>query len=608
MPAAGVALLTAALCGVVLVVRLRWSFALTVAACVLVPPTLPFVTRLSPYLPASRAVVLALGLRLLLDLRAGRLPATVFRWTPVHTAFTAFLVIVYAAAVVPAQPGTDPQQMTVAALNLAEQFLVLVIVLACVRGIGDLRWVLGAVGAVLLASCGIGIVEHATGSSWGHWLFGRQVARSIASNPLETRVGKVRVRAGAEYALQFAWVTAMTLPVLLAWAGSMRVQLRRWLPLVAAPVAVVVLAEYWAYSRTALAALGAVAVVTAVAARHRRLLVATLTVGVAGVIAFYSAGVLQNGYVGLPSGYASVRTYRLPPILAVASEHPLHGLGLGGLSSLGVVSTDTSYVQLYADAGLVSLAALAVLLVVAAVACVPGLRAADPATRLAAAAGVAGCLAMIAGGFAYDALRSPASSRPFWIVAAIGLVASERAAGPLRGFMRVRARTLVAVAVAAAAAGLLVLVATPRHYARLYEFSTISPVRETQPLDPVAVGQTMIHTVCGVATVVEESSPGTLTCRDLKQAAGVGELRVQSPSPQQVTATTERIRATVADVGLRAFALDAQTPVRAGRPTAAQWAPVWLPVVAVLALLLLPAAAGRGINRSPDPPPEVTTG
>jgi hypothetical protein len=596
MPNAGIALVAGCLCAVVLFARLRVSFATVVAACVLFPGTLPIVNPITTYAYFGRTVVLAFGLRLLLDRRAGRLDREAFRWTPVHTAFVAFLTIVYATGVVLAGPAADADRMTNGALNLAEQFLFFVVVLAAARAVADIRWLLGAVSVVLLASCGLAIVEHATGWSWGHWLFQDQTLRTDAANELERRVGQVRVRAGAEYALQFAWVTAMLLPLLLAWLGGFGGRLRRWLPLTLGSLAVVLLAEYWAYSRTALAALGGLTLVTAAAARHRRLLAVTLTGVAAGVTAFLVSGTLQQGYLDLPSGYASIRTYRLPNILAAAVEHPLHGLGLNSLAGLGFQSTDTSYLQLYADAGLVSLAALAVLLIVALAACLRGLWAEDAPTRLAAAAAVAGCLAMIVGGFAYDALRSLSSSRVFWLVVVIGVVATERVTGPLPGFARWRWRTVGAAAGVAAAAGLVAMLVTPVHYAQLYEFSTIGAARETEPVDPVTPGETLINTVCGVATVVDAAQPGTLSCRDLKQAAGVGELRVQAGSPPLVSTVTDEVREHVVAAGINTFGIAAKTPVKSGRPTALQWAPVWLPVVVVLLMLLLPPLAAR---RSP---------
>jgi hypothetical protein len=450
---------------------------------------------------------------------------------------------------------------------------------------------------VLLVSAGIGVVEHFTHGSWGHFLFGRQVPDVTASDPLSPRLDTVRVRAGAEYSLQYGWVTAMLLPALLGWLGSTRMAARRWIPLAVVGVGVVVLAEYWSYARTAFAAIGVIAVVTAVASRNKQLMWFTGAGLALGIVLFIVVSPLQHGFVGLPSGPVDVRTERLPIILQIGLYHPLNGIGLGGLASYGLPNTDSTYLQLYGDGGIVGLVTGLALLLTAAVSCLRGLRATHRIDRLAAGAALAASLAMLVGGVAYDALRSLSSSRPFWLLVACGIVAAERAAGPLPAIVR-RPRWLLATAVVGAElVGLVVYALTPVHYAIQYQFQTVPVLREALPSEPVIVGQTYLNTVCAdVAGVKTVHAAARFDCRDLKQTPGVGQLRVQAGSPTQVQALVTDVTNAVNTANHMDFSLAAQTTMRSGRDTGLAWAPFWLPVATLLALLLLPLGRPRPLE------------
>ena len=578
-----------ALSGVVLFTRLRIGFVLVTAAMVLIPASLQIRNPLTPYALFTRVLVVALAIRLLFALRSGEVPRWTLRWTVVHTAFVVFLGAMFVAGVLLADPSVKPGPMTAAAVLLIDQFVFFVVALACVRAIGDLRWVLGVIGAVLLFSAGIGIIEHFTHGSWGHFLFGRLVPSVTASEPLSPRLDTVRVRAGAEYALQYGWVTAMLLPALLAWAGSSRSALKRWIPIAILGVGVVLLAEYWSYARTAFAAIGLIALITAVASRNKQLMWFTGGGLALGIVLFILVSPLQHGFVGLPSGPVDVRTDRLPIILQIGLYHPLHGIGLGGLASYGLPNTDSTYLQLYGDGGIIGLIGGLALLLTAAVCCARGLRAADGTDRLAAAAAFAASLAMLVGGVAYDALRSLSSSRPFWLLVACGIVAAERAAGPLPAIVR-RPRWILAASVAGAElVGLLVFALSPVHYAVQYQFQTVPTLRDVLPSNPLNVGQTYLNTVCADVTAVKAShSDARFDCRDLKQAPGVGQLRVQAGSPTQVQSLVTDVTDAVNSNHYIDFSLAAQTTMRSGRDTGLAWAPFWLPVGVFLALVLVP--------------------
>lgn len=575
--------------GVVVFARLRVGFVITVASTILVPGSLPVHNPLTTHALFSRVLIVALAIRLLFAMRAGEVPRWTVRWTTVHTAFVVFIGSLFVAGVIFADSSVRTGPMTDAVYLLVDQFVFFAVALACVRAIGDLRWVLGVVAAVLMVSAGIGIIEHFTHGAWGHFLYGRVAAGVPASQSLITRLDNVRVRAGAEYSLQYGWVTAMLLPALLAWLGTRRTEVRKWTALAIGAIGFVLLAEYWSFSRTSLAAFPVVALVTTLASRNRRLIILSGAGLVLGVLLFATIPALQHGFVGLPSGPVDVRTARLPVILQIGLYHPLRGIGLGGLASYGLPNTDSSYLQLYGDGGIIGLVTGFALLVTAGVCSLRGLRSTDPIARLAAAGGLAATLAMLVGGVAYDALRSLSSSRPFWLLIAVAVVASERVAGPLPALVRRPRRLVVGTLVGAEVVGLVIFALTPVHYAIQYQFQTVSTLREALPSNPVIIGTTFINTVCDVVTGVKsEHREASFDCRDLKQAAGVGQLRVQAGSASQVRALVADVQDSVATNHFIDLSLAAQTGIRSGRDTGLAWAPFWLPAGALLALFLLP--------------------
>lgn len=589
-------LVAAASCWIILRARLRIGFAVVAAGILLVPGPLALRNPITTYALFSRVLVVALALKLAYEIKRGTVPRTVLRWTIVHTAFVIFLACVFLAGVVLAETSVESQGLTAAYLLVVDPFVYFVVALACVRAIGDLRWCLGSIAVALLASAGIGIVEHATGNAWGHFLFGRTLTGTVASDTLTSRFGKLRVHGGAEYPVQYGWVTAMLLPALVGWLGAQRWRIERWLPITIAAVGVVVLAEYWSYSRTGFAAIGVTAVLVAVLSRDRRLLALTGGGLALGIVLFVSIGGLQSGYTGLPSGPVAVRTARVPVILQIAATHPLHGIGLGGLALKGLPNTDSTYLQLYGEAGLLGLVSGIALLLCALAYCARGLRATDRVDRLAAAAATVGAVAMLIGGSAYDALRSLSSSRPFFLLIAIGIVAAERNSAPVGALVRRRWFVLAGATAAAAAGGTIAYAVAPVHYAAQYQFQTVSAARQLQPTDPVTVGTTYINSVCDVVDGVGMLNRNAVfDCRDPQLAAGIGQLRVQASSADEVHRLLSTVQTTVSKLPLT-FSLSPQTPLQAGRNTALAWAPFWLPAAVLLALVLLPLGVTRRVT------------
>lgn len=593
MPSVPLALLAVLLAIAVLVLPLRAAFAELVVAVLLIPATLPVPNPITTYLTVTRLLVVVAAIRLVAAVRLGRLPRDTLRWTSLQTAVALFLGASFLAGIVLAAPTTSFGGVSTEWYDLVDQFVFLLVAIGYVRAIGNLRWVLGLVTVALLASVGMAVIEHATRWSWGHWLFAYQRVQADASHPLEVRAGSVRVRAGAEFALEFGWIAVILLPAVLAWVAG----LRRWLVPAIGLVGVVLLAEYWSYSRSALAAFGVIALVMAVAARERRMVLFTGVALAVGVTVFALAHSLQSGYVGLPSGYVDVRVNRLPEIFRLAAPHPLYGLGLSGLSSSGVPTTDTTYLQLYGDTGLLGLVTAVAMLLTAAGSAVPALRSPVRMDRLAGAAACASTLAMIVAGVASDAIRPLMAAHSFWLMAAVGLVASEHTVGWMPAFIPRSPRLVIGTVLVTELAAWAVVAISPVHFAQQFQFSTLPVARETRAIeDPFTAGIELVNTVCGLVTSVgqDEVRGDRFDCRNPKIAAGVGELRVQGFTRAEVDTGKQRVTEKVAGARLLAFKLIPVSGIASGRDTAITWAPFWAPALAVLVLLLVPV--GRPIG------------
>lgn len=593
MPSVALALLAVVLAVALILLPLRPAFASFVLTLLLLPANLPVPNPLTSYLTVTRLLVIVMAVRLVVGVRLGRLPGHTLRWTTLHTAFAVFLGATFIAGVVLAAPTTSWTGISTQWYDLVDQFVFLVVAIGYVRAIANLRWVLGVVAGALLASVGVAIIEHISGGSWGHWLFSHQHSQVDSAHPLEVRAGSVRVRGAAEFALEFGWITVILLPALLAWLAG----LRRWVVPAVVAVGVVLLAEYWSYSRSALAAFGLIALVTGLAARQRRLILFA-GLGLAGGVALFAlAHSLQSGYVGLPTGYVDVRVNRLPVVFQLAGTHPLHGLGLSGLSSSGVPTTDTTYLQVYGDTGFLGLVATLALLVCAAGCAVPGLRSQLPTVRLASGAAFASVVAMALSGVASDSIRPLTVARSFWLMAAIGVVAAETAGGRLPVIAHRSRRLVIGAVLVTELCAWAFVTLSPVHFAQQFAFSTLPIKRETAAIeDPFSLGNRLVNTVCGLVTSVreEEVRGGRFDCRNPKIAAGVGELRVQGFTRAEVDTGEQRVREKVAGAQLFAFRLFPETPVASGRDTAVTWAPFWAPALVLLLLLLVAAPQPSG--------------
>jgi hypothetical protein len=581
MPAPVLALLTIAAA----LLAARWpgrvGFTVLVASVVLVPATLTLPNGVSSYLTVHRVVLLGLVAGLLVRRR----PRT-WRPTPTSLAFVVFLALLLVAGVLLASPsvafGTEVSRYA----DFVEQAVVLVACTAVVRNDPDAAWFVIPVTGVLLVSAAIGVVEHFTHHSWSHWLFSQLPSQqgSPAAGPLALRQGQVRVRAGNDYPLGYAWVLAALLPFLVVM--SLRLRRSRVLLLVGGG-SLVVAAIYWSYARSALFGVLVALIVTGLAARDRRVGIVVCAAVALGVAAFVFAPQLSHHFSSaIDQGSIDVRQQRIPIVLEAVAHRPWTGLGLGGLLLLGLPSTDATYLLIYGDAGVAGLAGLAGLLGVAAFGVARGLAAQPRDLRRAAAAALGATLAVVAAGLAFDAMSLVGTADVLWVVVGMGVAIGERARRPVS--MRIVPDLFAPVVALAALGGVALVLLAPSHYAQQLSFTTLPVTRDSANYDPVVTGDQLVATACSAVEAQTAQLHGVTTnCRNLFTAPGVGALRVQASSRDSVRAAENTLAGAAKFAGVPNFATLPASPIERGRPTVYITAPLWLTVAIVMLLFAL---------------------
>jgi hypothetical protein len=591
VPASLILLLT--IIGVATVLRARpvVVLGLYVSSAMLVPGSLAVPLTGTSYLTIQHVLVVAGLARLVLSRYDGTLPASALRATRVHLALGVFLLVSLVVGVLIAVDAGEVTPSVGRLVDLLDQLGYFVVCLALIRHIADLRLVLAAAAVgVVLAGAG-GIVEHITGDSWGHFLFSKIPAQqlSTAAFPLGNRDGTLRVRVGGEFALQYAWMVAMLLPVL---AGAALVCTRRvargfGLALVGGTVAM--LAVYWSFARTALAA-GVLALAAFALLSRQRLLVVAAGLGMVGAAALYLTvpTVARHLDASADTGSIDVRVFRLAPFMDTVSYHPLRGLGLGGLLKGGFRVSDNAFLLSYVELGAIGVVMLVLVLAVAVAESLRPLWSQGIQERVLGAAAAVGVLAYVASAMTYDAFSLIQGTHVLWFLVAFSIVLGERALEPRR-LLPVRAawvRASVAGAIGLAVAGGVYALA-PQHTAERLILTSLPQVIDTRPGDALVDGARAIKTACGTAFAIALPDVD-LDCTDLSSAPGLARLRVQAPTidvvREAVATYGEAFRTTANLPGAR---LLSEGPARSGKSSWVRTAPVWLPVgLAGLALLL----------------------
>jgi hypothetical protein len=193
---------------------------------------------------------------------------------------------------------------------------------------------------------------------------------------------------------------------------------------------------------------------------------------------------------------------------------------------------------------------------------------------------VAGCFAgLIAGLVAAGTidLFTLGGSRVFWLLGAVGLVASERIAPPLSLEGR---RRLVAPGLLAAGAGLVIgviaIAVFPRTSAREFVFTTWPAKAEASDQGSgFHIGAVYVNSVCEHSAALDgASTDAQIDCRGVRDSSGAGLLRISARNDRALeqAATNEQSIGKV----LSGFELLSAGPVIDALPTPVRTAPIWL--------------------------------
>jgi hypothetical protein len=574
--------------------RLERALATLLAVTILVPDTLALPGPGLQYLPVTRLVLIAFCVGLVRHVHRGDIWYSDLRPTRVQGALACFALVVATTGVALARPEL-PWAPRLAALALVvEQLVFFSAVLIACRAIGDFRRIARIIAIVAIASVTIALLEYVLHKSFARFVLGGPLQRYgvLGSQPLEPRGGSVRVRAGAQFALAFGWVTTCLVPMLVVVAARTR---RRGYYVAAGLAVLMVMASG---SRSALPAAVIGVLVLLVAARFQRPFVIVTVVG-----ALFGVAMLF-GLPGLAAPYRSTeatgsdrtRTDRLAVVTEAAAARPVTGLGLGAITAqLGSYGADNSYLLMYVEGGVLALAALIATLVTALFSVAAGLRGPPGPDRALSAACLAATALGALGAGAYDLFSVPGSALPFWAVVALGVAVAERAPVTVVAVPRSPARVLWPIG--AALVGLVLFAGAPRHTAVTYRFESLPLYRvayEAGNLD--YAGRVLANTGCELARGAADP-PVSVRCRVIDQSWGLGELRVSAPNRALAEREGTRITTAVHEVlpGFRA----AEKEVSTGRPTLLVTAPVWLALLAAIAALFAPAYPVRRLEAAP---------
>jgi hypothetical protein len=213
-------------------------------------------------------------------------------------------------------------------------------------------------------------------------------------------------------------------------------------------------------------------------APRRPAVLALVGATVVGAAFEYGGLVLDRISPSVDQTSVETRVQRLPHVLELAAAHPFRGTGLTGVQLFGPGFVDSSYLQVYVETGAIA----GVLLIVAMLApllatswgVLTGARGDDRLLAVACAGGMAG---LAVGTAFFDAFTTLSTGRLFWILAVAGVVAAERAAGPLRppSWRQVLRPARLALLLVLVGAGALAQAVWPAH-------ATVTAVYETLPV------------------------------------------------------------------------------------------------------------------------------
>jgi len=597
VPAVGLLGLAAVAIATVLWARFERATLVVLLGLMVLPTTLPL--PLGPrWLAVSRILLWACALGLLRRVKTGEVDFDCLRPSRVHAALLGFLVCAFLIGVVLIEQPAPRFESGLIWLTLADQGVVLVVVLAAARHLGP--WRVARLVVLLGGAIGaIGVSERMLGANWNSFFF-EAVGRGFAagSRSLEQRGGVTRVRGPSQFALELGWVTATLVPMALLMAAHLRGLVWRL-----APVALA-LASVWSVSRSATAGLAVGVVVLVLAARDSS--VTRLVIGATAVagVAFLLVGSLSSPFDGADADSEESRYRRFAFVAGEVSDRPLVGLGLAGPRALSVLGTDTSYVLFYATIGVVGLCLFLVVLGTALLSVATSLRGPPVTERLVGAGALAGMATMAVGTAFFDAFTVPGASRLFWVLTAIGLACADRAPSDTPPLGPVRGRELLLRATIPAAGlllGTVVATVTPAHTTYTAAFDVVGPrLANELTREPTYIGRVLITTTCDALRGLG-SDGVAVECREPRRAATVGELRVEGRDARSVRRKVEEVHERLSTYlpTLRVAPVGGFTRAT---PTWASTAPVSLGLLGLAVGMLVPMRRGRRPDRDPDGP------
>lgn len=574
----------------------RIGLAVLFATVLLVPDTAFLRGSGFDNLPIYRIVLLAFVAGLVARVVRGEASADIFRPTRLHAAFGLWLAGAGILGIGLSQPGLGTEPRVQAILLVADQLVLFVAVVAAVRYLGDAWGVVKIVVAVFTAAVVIATAEQVLGWSYGRWVLSRPGLRLgvLGAQELEERGGDTRVRAAAQFALGYAWVGAILLPLTLAFVAQIRSRVLWALPALGAATIL------WTQSRSALPAMALGVVLVAVLSGFRRHLVLFVVVAALGTTAIY----LTESSLREPFDSQSTRDSdrgredRQAVGFDRASERPVIGHGLSSLTGrFRLHGLDLEYLKVYVEVGVLGLGLFVWLLVMALVTCGRGLRAPPGRHRAVAAATTTAMVLGVAAGAAYDFFSVPGSVLPLWMVVAIGtanadLVASARTdSSPVARLPGWRARA--ALPVGCLAIGLVVARAQDATTEWRAVFETLPVyVTATGGSDFNFVGKLISEDVCEIAAVMEPAQ-SSVSCRALGNSGGLGELVWRGATAAGVRDDAFATVATMrrAFPGFRAHPAAPEPSER--HAVWARTAPWWMTLAGALLALFLPATLTR---------------
>ncbi|MGN6473287.1 MAG: O-antigen ligase family protein [Mycobacteriales bacterium] len=529
---------------------------LLISSMMLIPATLIAPHVLTSYATVNHVLIGAAAVRLAVMAKQGG-RSRLFTATPAHLGLALLVLAWVADGLAFAPPSGIPTVALQRLLNLAFVAGFFVVTLAFCRLINNPRFVVRTVIVTFTLSALIAILEHLTKQSFGEHLFNlaKETGSTTASHVLETRSGHVRVRASGEFALAYAWLAVMVLPFVTASA----IRMRRWIVTGGVLLLVVLAAIYWTYARSAAAAVPVVFILLAAFLLERRfILLASSGVLASAALFFFDPAIRRHLSLHTDVGSVGVRFQRLPPILDAVSHHAWLGLGIGGLQTIGVPTTDNFYLYAYGDTGVVGAAILVVMCVTALMQIGRGIRVKDTYHRTVIVACLVGFVAFLVSGIVDDALLLSQTAELAMLLLALATATQELELGtalmPKWSFRRI-----VFFGAIGSLAGVGAMLLAPISVSQQRQFSTVSPLRNVGQYDAVTVGRLLIATVCQVASDIEPSMPGVhISCLDDFGAAGVGTMRISSPSAAETLDAYAELTATLHQTSYLAY-FDTQT-------------------------------------------------